>query len=159
MVYQKKYWDLIVLILWDSLRMCMFHIMVGVGPPCVLGSCHPFVWWWHLHCGAEGPPCHIQHNHPQRRIPICFRNQNLDGGPHGGHHQFFKPESMLLKVGSNITIFIGKVGSSKKRHSYNFLFQASILNQRGPNRYVLRLIQWQNPKRKIVAVSFFCDTA
>ena len=34
------------------------------------------------------------------------------------------------------------------------IFFKTILNQRGPNRYVLRLIQWQNLKRKIVAVSF-----
>ena len=44
---------------------------------------------------------------------------------------------------------------SKKRHGYNFAFQASILNQHLANRYVLMLIQWQNLKRKIVAVSFF----
>ena len=45
-----------------------------------------------------------------------------------------------------------------KKHGYIFWFHASILNQRGPNRYVLRLIQWQNLKRKIVAVSFFWTT-
>ena len=44
---------------------------------------------------------------------------------------------------------------TKKRHGYNFAFQASILNQCLPNRYVLRLIQWQNLKRKIVAMAFF----
>ena len=33
-----------------------------------------------------------------------------------------------------------------------------VLNQRRPNRYVLRLIQWQNLKRKIVAVTFFLTT-
>ena len=48
---------------------------------------------------------------------------------------------------------------TKKRHGYNFAFQASILNQRLPNRYVLMLIQWQNLKRKIVAVSFFCTVS
>ena len=48
---------------------------------------------------------------------------------------------------------------SKKRHGYNFAFQASILNQCLPNRYVLMLIQWQNLKRKIVAVSFFCTVS
>ena len=47
----------------------------------------------------------------------------------------------------------------KKRHGYNFSFQASILNQRGAIRYVLMLIQWQNLKRKIVAVSFFLDAS
>ena len=41
-----------------------------------------------------------------------------------------------------------------KKTSYNFAFQASILNQRGPNWNVLRLIQWQNLKHKIVAVFF-----
>ena len=53
----------------------------------------------------------------------------------------------------------GEVGVKKKCYGYNFAFQASILNQRIKNRYVLRLIQWQNLKRKIVAVLFFCDTA
>ena len=46
----------------------------------------------------------------------------------------------------------------KKCYGYNFAFQASILNQRIKNRYVLRLIQWQNLKRKIVAVAFFLKT-
>ena len=43
----------------------------------------------------------------------------------------------------------------KKCHGYNFAFQASTLNQRLPIRYVLRLIQWQNLKQRIVAVFFF----
>ena len=65
---------------------------------------------------------------------------------------FFKLELLLLKVGSNITTFIGKVAASQKKDT------ATIFRfKRGPNWYVLRLIQWQNLKRKIVSVSFFCD--
>ena len=49
----------------------------------------------------------------------------------------FKPELLLLKVGSNLRNFFGKVAvSKKKRHGHIFLFCASILNQRGPNMEV-----------------------
>ena len=59
---------------------------------------------------------------------------------------------------SEILQMLAKIrGVKKKRHGYNFSFQASILNQRGAIRYVLMLIQWQNLKRKIVAVLFFFD--
>ena len=45
-----------------------------------------------------------------------------------------------------------------KKNDFNFEFQASTFNQRLTNMYVLKLIQWQNLKRKIVAVSLFLTT-
>ena len=48
---------------------------------------------------------------------------------------------------------------SKKRHGHNNEFWALPLNQRGTNHVGPMLIQWRRPKLKIVAVSFFFDTA
>ena len=47
----------------------------------------------------------------------------------------------------------------KKRHGHNFEFWALPLNQRGTNHVGPTLIQWQGPKLKIVAVSFFLDAS
>ena len=57
--------------------------------------------------------------------------------------------------GSNLSIFFAKWCRNKNKYAFNFEFHTSIFNQGGANRYVLRLIQLQNLKRKIVAVSFF----
>ena len=50
-------------------------------------------------------------------------------------------------------------GVQKKRHGHNFEFWALPLNQRWPNMVGSTLIQWQRSKLKIVAVSFFLNTA
>ena len=50
-------------------------------------------------------------------------------------------------------------GVAKKRHGHNFDFSDSPLNQRGPHMVGPTLIQWRVRKIKIVAVSFFCNTA
>ena len=50
--------------------------------------------------------------------------------------------------------FFIKLRRRKKKTQLQFFVSSPILNQRRPIRYVLRLIQWQNLKRKIVAVSF-----
>ena len=72
----------------------------------------------------------------------------------------FKPELLLLKVGSNLrNFFWAKWRCQKNRCAFNFEFHTSIFNQGGDNRYVLRLIELQNLKRKIVAVCIFFDTA
>ena len=47
----------------------------------------------------------------------------------------------------------------KKRHGHNNEFWALPLNQRGTNPIGPTLIQWRRSKLKIVAVSFFLDTA
>ena len=49
-------------------------------------------------------------------------------------------------------------GVTKKRHGHNNEFWALPLNQRGTNHVGPMLIQWQGPKLKIVAVSFFFVT-
>ena len=69
-------------------------------------------------------------------------------------YNFLNPSYCYSKSGQISGIFSGKVAVSKKKTRLHILFRASILNQRGRNRYVLRLIQWQNLKRKIVAVSW-----
>ena len=50
-------------------------------------------------------------------------------------------------------------GVKKKRHGHNFEFWAPKLNQRGTNMVVSTLIQFRAVIFKIVAVSFFFDTA
>ena len=55
-------------------------------------------------------------------------------------------------------VFWGEIGAvkKKKKNTRSILsFHTSIFNQGGANRYVLRLIEWQNLKRKIVAVFIF----
>ena len=66
----------------------------------------------------------------------------------------FKPELLLLKVGSNLTIFFCKVAVLQKRHGYNFAFQASIWIDHASDTVLLRSYSCQKTKRKIVAVSF-----
>ena len=68
---------------------------------------------------------------------------------------FFKLGSLLLKVGSNIKIVIGKVAALKKRHNYNFSFQASMWIEHGSHMVLLRSYSYQKSNGKIVAVSFF----
>ena len=51
--------------------------------------------------------------------------------------------------------FLPKWRHNKNKYAHNFEFQTSILNQGGANRYVFRLIEWQNLKWKIVAVFIF----
>ena len=51
--------------------------------------------------------------------------------------------------------FFIKLRRRKKKTQLQFFVSSPILNQRRPIRYVLRLIQWQNLKRKIIAVSVF----
>ena len=48
---------------------------------------------------------------------------------------------------------------TKKSHGHNFEFSESPLNQRGPPHVVATLIHWRVWKIKIVAVSFFLNTA
>ena len=50
-------------------------------------------------------------------------------------------------------------GVQKKRHGHNFENYGSKLNQRWNNHVGPTLIQFRSPKLKIVAVSFFFDTA
>ena len=66
---------------------------------------------------------------------------------------FFKPKLLLPKVGSNLRIFFwAKWRRNKNKYALNFEFHTSIFNQGGANRYVFRLIEWQNLKGKIVSV-------
>ena len=62
-------------------------------------------------------------------------------------------ESEILSLSSKLC------GVQKNRYGYNIAILVKSLNQHGPNRYVFRLIQWQKSKLKIVAVSFFFNTA
>ena len=55
--------------------------------------------------------------------------------------------------------FFIKLRRRKKKTQLQFFVSSPILNQRRPIRYVLRLIQWQNLKRKIIAVSVFFNNA
>ena len=51
--------------------------------------------------------------------------------------------------------FLPKWRRNKNKYALNFEFHTSIFNQGGANRYVFRLIEWQNLKWKIVAVFIF----
>ena len=54
-------------------------------------------------------------------------------------------------------VFWGEIGAvkKKKKNTRSILsFHTSIFNQGGATRYVLRLIEWQNLKRKIVVFIF-----
>ena len=51
--------------------------------------------------------------------------------------------------------FLAKWRRNKNKYALNFEFHTSIFNQGGANRYVFRLIEWQNLKGKIVAVFIF----
>jgi len=62
-------------------------------------------------------------------------------------------ESEILSSSSKI------VGVQKKRHGHNFQNFGSILNQRQSNPLFSTLIQYGTEIWKIVAVSFFLDTA
>ena len=53
----------------------------------------------------------------------------------------------------------GEVGVQKKSHGYNFQFQASIWIEHGSHMVIFRSYSYQKSKLKIVAVSFFFDTA
>ena len=54
-------------------------------------------------------------------------------------------------------VFWGEIGAVKKKKNTRSIlsFHTSIFNQGGANRYVFRLIEWQNLKGKIVAVFIF----
>ena len=67
----------------------------------------------------------------------------------------FKRDLLLSKVGSNLKNFFAKWWRQKNKYAFNFEFNSSTFNQGEADRYVLRLIEWQNLKRKIVAVFFF----
>ena len=72
----------------------------------------------------------------------------------------FLKQSYWLSKYSHFSFFLkAKCGVTKKRHGHNFDFSDSPLNQRGPNMVGSTLIQWRVWKIKIVAVSFFFDTA
>ena len=76
-----------------------------------------------------------------------------------GPGEFLKRRYWLSKS-SNFSIFFkAKCGVQKKRHGHNFDFSGLARNQSGPNHVGPTLIQWRVWKIKIVAVSFFFDTA
>ena len=63
------------------------------------------------------------------------------------------------KSGQISRFFLQSGGVKKNKYAFNFEFLTSIFNQGGSDRYVLRLIERQNLKRKIVAVFIFFDAA
>ena len=76
-----------------------------------------------------------------------------------GSGEFLKRRYWLSKS-SNFSIFFqSKMRCQKKRHGHNFDFSGLARNQCGPNHVGPTLIQWRVWKIKIVAVSFFCNTA
>ena len=56
-------------------------------------------------------------------------------------------------------LFWQNCGVQKKRHGYNFQFQASIWIEHGSHMVIFRSYSYQKSKLKIVAVSFFLNTA
>ena len=59
------------------------------------------------------------------------------------------------KSGQISRFFLQSGGVKKNKYAFNFEFLTSIFNQGGSDRYVLRLIERQNLKRKIVAIFIF----
>ena len=102
-------------------------------------------------------PVEMVHNGPKlckrKRFFLCCKNltscwfRQCDGFC---CYDFLDRSYCCSKSSQISGFFLAKWRRNKNKYAFNFEFHTSIFNQGGANRYVFRLIEWQNLKGKIV---------